>query len=67
MVDCLIIGVMSKNAAIEIFLRIRPSKRKSDKFHLLEDDAKAVFTDMKQMKKSEYVNNTRNEYNYVFN
>jgi kinesin family protein 6/9 len=58
---------MSKNAAIEIFLRVRPTKRKSDKFHSITEDAKAVFTDLKQMKKGEYVNNTRNEYSYCFN
>ena len=58
---------MSKNAAIEIFLRVRPTKKKSEKFHVIPEDAKAIFTSMKQMKKSEYVNNTRNEYNYCFN
>ena len=58
---------MSKNAAIEIFLRVKPSKKKSDKFHLLTEDQKAVFTNLKQMKKGEYINNTKNEYNYCFN
>jgi kinesin family protein 6/9 len=58
---------MSKNAAIEIFLRVKPTKKKSDKFHLLGEDNKAVFTNLKQMKKGEYVNNTKNEYNYCFN
>lgn len=58
---------MSKNAAIEIFLRVKPTKKKSDKFHLLAEDQKAVFTNLKQMKKGEYINNTKNEYNYCFN
>lgn len=58
---------MSKNAAIDIFLRVKPTKKKSDKFHLLTEDNKAVFTNLKQMKKGEYVNNSKNEYNYCFN
>ena len=58
---------MSKNAAIEIFLRVRPTKKKSEKFHVIPDDKKALFTNLKQMKKGEYVNNTKNEYVFAFN
>lgn len=58
---------MSKNAAIDIYLRVRPTKKKSEKFHLLDGDNKAIFTGLKQMKKGEYVNNTRNDYSFVFN
>lgn len=58
---------MSKNAAIEIFLRVRPTKKKSDKFQIVAEDHKVVFTGLKELRRGEYVNNTRDEYNYCYN
>lgn len=58
---------MSKNAAIEIFLRVKPTKKKSDKFHMIAEDNKAIFTGLKEKRRGDYVNNTRDEFNYCFN
>jgi kinesin family protein 6/9 len=58
---------MSKNAAIEIFMRVRPTKKKSEKFHMIKEDRKAMFTSLNQKKPGEYINNTKNEYSYYYN
>lgn len=57
---------MSKNAAIEIFLRVRPVKKPSPFFKLQKDDAKAEFRIPKDEGRG-YVNNTQEKHAFEFN
>eukprot|EP01016_Furgasonia_blochmanni_P018370 TRINITY_DN20886_c0_g1_i1.p1 TRINITY_DN20886_c0_g1~~TRINITY_DN20886_c0_g1_i1.p1 ORF type:complete len:328 (+),score=82.67 TRINITY_DN20886_c0_g1_i1:64-1047(+) len=58
--------VMSKNTAIEIFLRVRPNKRPYAGFNLLQDEQKAEFFIPKDRTQG-YVNNQKEKFVFDFN
>ena len=57
---------MSKNSAIDIFLRVRPSKKPSVFYKLLKDDNKVEFNIPKD-KDAGYINNTQEKHTFDFN
>jgi hypothetical protein len=58
---------MGKDKAIEIFLRIRPTKKSSKKVSVEEESEQINFTGLKAFDVHQYVNNTKDNYMFNFN
>jgi kinesin family protein 6/9 len=56
---------MSQNSAIEVFLRLRPTKRGITQFEINEKEI--TFENIKLNKAEDLINNNRKEFNYKFN
>jgi kinesin family protein 6/9 len=58
---------MSENTAIEVFLRLRPTKRGIREYQINNDEKEISFQNIKLNKTEDLINNNQTEFNFKFN